>query len=116
LRHSIGGAVYQFVFAFAIRVRAHVRSLIALLSVFSFVLQSICWVTWPDALGVGDPSRIYWIALVLSTLLAIGHSEPVRQDRDHRILSIVAAGGGDFSGVVSFFLTIFLGFWLVLFG
>src|SRR6266849_5755042 len=101
------GAVYQFVCAFAIpNENGWLRALIALLSVFSLVLATL----------VG----IYWIALgVIELFLAIGHSEvPWRPwIAITGILSIVAGGVVVIFPVSSlFFLTIFLGFWLVLFG
>src|SRR5260370_18251415 len=63
---------------------------------------------------------IYWIALgVIELFLAIGHSEVRWRPwiAITGILSIVAGGVvGIFPVSSLFFLTIFLGFWLVLFG
>ena len=116
------GTVYQFVFTFAIpNENGWLRALIALLSVFSFVVAiyllghlGLTFLVLATLVG------IYWIALGLIELfLAVGHSEvPWRPlIAITGILSIVAGGVVVIFPVSSLFiLTIFLGFWLVLFG
>ncbi len=115
-------AVYQFVFAFAIPSESGwLRALIALLSVFSFVVAIyLLGHVGLTLLVLATLVGIYWIALgVIELFLAIGHSE-VRWRPSIAItgiLSIVAGGVVVIFRVSSlFFLTIFLGFWLVLFG
>ena len=115
-------AVYQFVFAFAIpNESGWLRALIALLSVFSFVvaiylLGHVGLTLFVLATLLG----IYWIALgVIELFLAIGRSEVRRRAwiAITGILSVAAGAVVVISPVSSlFFLTIFLGFWLVLLG
>ncbi len=112
------GAVYQFVFAFAIpNESGWLRALIALLSVFSFVvaiylLGHVGLTLFVLAALVG----IYWIALgVIELFLSEVRWRPWIAITG--ILSIVAGGVVVIYPVSSlFFLTIFLGFWLVVFG
>jgi uncharacterized membrane protein HdeD (DUF308 family) len=116
------GAVYQFVFAFAIpNESGWLRALVAVLSVFSFVVAlyllgrvSLTLLVLATLLG------IYWIALgIIELFLAIGRSEvPGRAwTAITGILSILAGGVVVVSPASSlFFLTIFLGFWLLIFG
>jgi uncharacterized membrane protein HdeD (DUF308 family) len=116
------GAIYQFVFAFAIpNESGWLRALIALLSVFSFVvaiylLGHVGLTLFVLATLLG----IYWIALgVIELFVAIGRSEVPRRAwiAITGILSVAAGGVVVITPVSSlFFLTIFLGFWLVLFG
>jgi uncharacterized membrane protein HdeD (DUF308 family) len=116
------GAVYQFVFAFAIPSEsAWLRALIALLSVFSFVVAIyLLGHVGLTLLVLATLVGIYWIALgVIELFLAIGHSDVRWRPwiAVTGILSIVAGGIVVIVPVSSlFFLTIFLGFWLVLFG
>lgn len=116
------GAVYQFVFAFAIPSESGwLRALIALLSVFSFVVAIyLLGHVGLTLLLLATLVGIYWIALgVIELFLAIGHSD-VRWRPwigITGVLSIVAGGVVVIFPISSlFFLTIFLGFWLVLFG
>lgn len=116
------GAVYQFVFAFAIpNESGWLRALIALLSIFSFVVGVyLLGRVGLTLLVLATLLGIYWIALGFTELfVAIGRSGV--QGRlwigITGILSILAGGVIVISPVSSlFFLTIFLGFWLVLFG
>jgi uncharacterized membrane protein HdeD (DUF308 family) len=116
------GAVYQFVFAFAIpNESGWVRAMVALLSVFSFVLALyLLGRVGLTLLVLATLLGIYWIALgVIELFVAIGRSGV--QGRAWiaitGILSILAGGVIVISPVSSlFFLTIFLGFWLILFG
>ena len=116
------GAVYQFVFAFAIPSESGwLRALIALLSVFSFVVAIyLLGHVGLTLLVLATLVGIYWIALgVIELFLAIGHSDVRWRPwiAITGILSIVAGGVAVIFPVSSlFFLTIFLGFWLVLFG
>ena len=116
------GAVYQFVFAFAIPSESGwLRALIALLSVFSFVVAIyLLGHVGLTLLVLATLVGIYWIALgVIELFLAIGHSDVRWRPwiAITGILSIVAGGVVVIFPVSSlFFLTIFLGFWLVLFG
>src|SRR5260370_5975293 len=116
------GAVYQFVFAFAIPSEsAWLRALIALLSVFSFVVAIyLLGHVGLTLLLLATLVGIYWIALgVIELFLAIGHSDVRWRPwvAITGILSIVAGGVGVIFPVSSLvFLSIFLGFWLVLFG
>jgi uncharacterized membrane protein HdeD (DUF308 family) len=116
------GAVYQFVFAFAIpNESGWLRALIALLSVFSLVVAIyLLGHVGMTLLVLAALIGIYWIALgVIELFLAIGHSD-VRWRPwigITGILSIFAGGVVVIFPVSSLvFLTIFLGFWLVLFG
>jgi uncharacterized membrane protein HdeD (DUF308 family) len=116
------GAVYQFVFAFAIpNENSWLRAIIALLSVFSFVVGLyLLGRVGLTLLVLATLLGIYWIALGFTELfVAIGR--PGVQGRlwigITGILSILAGGVIVISPVSSlFFLTIFLGFWLILFG
>ena len=116
------GAVYQFVFAFAIpNESGWLRSLIALLSVFSLVVAVyLLGHVGLTLLVLAALIGIYWIALgVIELFLAIGHSDVRWRPwiAITGILSIVAGGVVVIFPVSTlFFLTIFLGFWLVLFG
>jgi uncharacterized membrane protein HdeD (DUF308 family) len=116
------GAVYQFVFAFAIpNESGWLRALIALLSVFSFVVAIyLLGHVGLTLLVLATLVGIYWIVLgVIELLLAIERSE-IRGRAligITGILSIVAGGVVVIYPVSSlYFLTFFLGFWLVLFG
>lgn len=118
----LAGAVYQFIFAFAIPSESGwLRALIALLSVFSFVVAIyLLGHMGLTLLLLATLVGIYWIALgVIELFLAIAHSD-VRWRPWVAItgtLSIVAGGVVVIFPVSSlFFLTVFLGFWLVLFG
>jgi len=116
------GAVYQFVVAFAIpNESGWLRALTALLSVFSFVVAIyLLGRVGLTLLVLATLLGIYWITLgVIELFLAIGHSE----SRGRAwigitgILSVIAGGVVVIFPVSSlFFLTIYLGFWLVLFG
>ena len=116
------GAVYQFVFAFAIPSESGwLRALIALLSVFSFVVAIyLLGHVGLTLLVLATLVGIYWIAVgVIELFLAIGHSDVRWRPwiAITGILSMVAGGVVVIFPVSSlFFLTIFLGFWLVLFG
>ena len=116
------GAVYQFVFAFAIPAEnGWLRALIALLSVFSFVVAIyLLGHVGLTLLVLATLVGIYWIALgVIELFLAVGHSDVRWRPwiAITGILSIVAGGVVVVFPVSSlFFLTVFLGFWLVLFG
>src|SRR5260370_14042014 len=116
------GAVYQFVFAFAIpNENGWLRALIALLSVFSFVVAIyLLGHVGLTLLVLATLVGIYWIALgVIELFLAIGHSEGRWRPwiAITGILSIVAGGGVViFAGGALFLLSIFLGFWLFLLG
>jgi uncharacterized membrane protein HdeD (DUF308 family) len=116
------GAVYQFVFSFAVpNESGWLRALIALLSVFSLVVAIyLLGHVGLTLLVLATLIGIYWIALgVIEVFLAIGHSDvPWRPwIAITGILSIVAGGVVVIFPVSSlFFLTIFLGFWLVIFG
>jgi uncharacterized membrane protein HdeD (DUF308 family) len=116
------GAVYQFVFAFAVpNESGWLKALIALLSVFSLVVAIyLLGHVGLTLLVLATLIGIYWIALgVIELFLAIGHSDvPWRPWIGITgILSIVAGGVVVIFPVSSlFFLTIFLGFWLVIFG
>src|SRR3989442_7397860 len=116
------GAVYQYVFAFAIpNENGWLRALIALLSVFSFVVAIyLLGHVGLTLLVLATLVGIYWIALgVIELFLAIEHSEvPWRPwIAITGILTIVAGGVVVIFPVSSLFiLTIFLGFWLVIFG
>src|SRR5260370_6629966 len=95
------GAVYQFVFAFAIpNESGWLRALIALLSVFSFVvaiylLGHVGLTLFVLAALVG----IYWIALgVIELFLAIGHSG-VRWRPWAAIIRILSVGARGVVGV-----------------
>ncbi len=116
------GAVYQFVFAFAVpNESGWLRALFALLSIFSFVVAIYLFAhVGLTLLVLATVIGIYWIALgVIELFLAFGHSE-VRWRPwigITGILSIVAGVVVVIFPVSSlFFLTVFLGFWLVLFG
>jgi uncharacterized membrane protein HdeD (DUF308 family) len=116
------GAVYQFVVAFAIpNESGWLRALTALLSVLSFVVAIyLLGQAGLTLLVLATLLGIYWITLgVIELFLAIGHSE----SRGRAwigitgILSVIAGGVVVIFPVSSlFFLTIYLGFWLVLFG
>jgi uncharacterized membrane protein HdeD (DUF308 family) len=116
------GAVYQFVVAFAIpNESGWLRALTALLSVLSFVVAIyLLGRVGLTLLVLATLLGIYWITLgVIELFLAIGHSE----SRGRAwigitgILSVIAGGVVVIFPVSSlFFLTIYLGFWLVLFG
>ena len=116
------GAVYQFVFAFAIpNESGWLRALTALLSVFSFVVGLyLLGRVGLTLLVLATLLGIYWIALGFTELfVAIGRS--VVKGRlwigITGIFSILAGGVIVIYPVSSlFFLTIFLGFWLILFG
>jgi len=116
------GAIYQFVFSFAVpKESGWLRALIALLSVFSLVVAIyLLGHVGLTLLVLATLIGIYWIALgVIELFLAIGHSDvPWRPwIAITGILSIVAGGVVVIFPVSSlFFLTIFLGFWLVIFG
>jgi uncharacterized membrane protein HdeD (DUF308 family) len=116
------GAVYQFVFAFAIPTESGwLKALIALLSVFSFVVAIyLLGHVGLTLLVLATLVGIYWIALgVIELFLAIGHSDIRWRPwiAITGILSIIAGGVVVIFPVSSLvFLTIFLGFWLVLFG
>jgi uncharacterized membrane protein HdeD (DUF308 family) len=116
------GAVYQFVFAFAVpNESGWLRALFALLSIFSFVVAIYLFAhVGLTLLVLATVIGIYWVALgIIELFLAIGHSE-VRWRPwigITGILSIVAGGVVVIFPVSSlFFLTVFLGFWLVIFG
>jgi uncharacterized membrane protein HdeD (DUF308 family) len=115
-------AVYQFVFAFAIpNESGWLRALIALLSVFSLVVAIyLLGHVGLTLLVLATLIGIYWIALgVIELFVAIGRSEVAGRVwvAATGILSIIAGGVVVISPVSSlFFLTIFLGFWLVIFG
>src|SRR5260370_22235111 len=116
------GAVYQFVFAFAIpNESGWLRALIALLSVFSFVVGLyLLGRVGLTLLVLATVLGIYWIALgMVELFVAIGRSEL----RGRTLIAITGILGILAGGVVVFspapsliFLTIFLGFWLVIFG
>ena len=116
------GAVYQFVFAFAIpNESGWLRALVAVLSVFSFVVALyLLGRVGLTLLVLATLVGIYWIALgIIELFVAIGRTGV--QGRAWiaitGILSILAGGVIVISPVSSlFFLTIFLGFWLILFG
>jgi uncharacterized membrane protein HdeD (DUF308 family) len=116
------GAVYQFVFAFAIpNESGWLRALVAVLSVFSFVVALyLLGRVGLTLLVLATLVGIYWIALgIIELFVAIGRTGV--QGRAWiaitGILSILAGGVIVISPVSSlFFLTIFLGFWLVIFG
>jgi uncharacterized membrane protein HdeD (DUF308 family) len=116
------GAVYQFVFAFAIpNESGWLRAVIALLSVFSFVIGLyLLGRVGLTLLVLATLLGIYWIALGFTELfVAIGRSEAPGRAwiAITGILSILAGGVVVVSPASSlFFLTIFLGFWLVIFG
>jgi uncharacterized membrane protein HdeD (DUF308 family) len=116
------GAVYQFVFAFAVpNESGWLRALYALLSVFSFVVAIYLFAhVGLTLLVLATVIGIYWIALgIIELFLAIGHSELRWRPwiGITGVLSIVAGGVVVIFPVSSlFFLTIFLGFWLVIFG
>ena len=116
------GAVYQFVFAFAVpNESGWLRALFALLSVFSFVVAIYLFAhVGLTLLVLATVIGIYWIALgIIELFLAIGHSE-IRWRPWIGITGILSIVAG--TVVVIFpvssllFLTIFLGFWLVIFG
>src|SRR6266851_2818983 len=91
------GAVYQFVFAFAIPSESGwLRALIALLSVFSFVVAIyLLGHVGMTLLVLATLVGIYWIALgVIELFLAVGHSEVRWRPwiAITGILSIVAGG------------------------
>ena len=116
------GAIYQFVFAFAVpNESGWLRALFALLSIFSFVVAIYLFAhVGLTLLVLATVIGIYWIALgIIELFFAIGHSK-VRWRPwigITGILSIVAGGVVVIYPVSSlFFLTIFLGFWLVIFG
>jgi uncharacterized membrane protein HdeD (DUF308 family) len=115
-------AIYQFVVAFAIpNESGWLRAVIALLSVLSFVVAlylfgrvGLTLLLLATLLGV------YWIALGFIELFqAIGHSE-VRGRAWMAITGILSIVAGGVVLVLPapslIFLTIFLGFWLVIFG
>jgi uncharacterized membrane protein HdeD (DUF308 family) len=116
------GAIYQFVFAFAIpNETGWLRALFALLSVFSFVVAIYLFGhVGLTLLVLATLIGIYWIVLgVIELFLAIGHSDVRWRPwiAITGILSIVAGGVVVIFPVSSlFFLTIFLGFWLAIFG
>jgi uncharacterized membrane protein HdeD (DUF308 family) len=116
------GAIYQFVFAFAIpNETGWLRALFALLSVFSFVVAIYLFGhVGLTLLVLATLIGIYWIVLgVIELFLAIGQSDVRWRPwiAITGILSIVAGGVVVIFPVSSlFFLTIFLGFWLVIFG
>jgi uncharacterized membrane protein HdeD (DUF308 family) len=116
------GAVYQFVFAFAVpNESGWLRALFALLSVFSFVVAIYLFAhVGLTLLVLATVIGIYWIALgIIELFLAIGHSELRWRPwiGITGVLSIVAGGVVVIFPISSlFFLTIFLGFWLVIFG
>src|SRR5260370_10808016 len=116
------GAIYQFVFTFAVpNESGWLRALFALLSIFSFVVALYLFAhVGLTLLVLATVIGIYWIALgIIELFFAIGHSG-VRWRPwigFTGILSIVAGGVVVVYPVSSlFFLTIFLGFWLVIFG
>ena len=116
------GAVYQFVSAFAIpNESGWLRAVIALLSVFSFVIALYLFGhVGLTLLLLATLLGIYWIALGVTELFqAIGNSE-VRGRvwiAITGILSIVAGGLVVVLPAASLlFLALFLGFWLVIFG
>ena len=97
------------------------RALFALLSVVSFVVAIYLFAhVGLTLLVLATLVGIYWIVLgVIELFLAIGHSDVRWRPRIAitGILSIVAGGVVVIFPVSSlFFLTIFLGFWLVIFG
>lgn len=116
------GAVYQFVFAFAIpREAGWLRALTAVVAIFAFVVglyllghTTLTLVLLATLLG------IYWIAQgVIELFVSIGH--PELRSRAWMIasgvLSILAGAVVVVFPVTSLvFLTIFLGVWLVIFG
>ena len=116
------GAVYQFVYAFAIpNESGWLRALTALLSVFSFVvavylLGHVGLTLFVLATLLG----IYWIALGVIELFVAIERPAVRWRAWVAITGIlgIAAGAVVILSPASslVFLTIFLGFWLVLFG
>jgi uncharacterized membrane protein HdeD (DUF308 family) len=115
-------AVYQFVFAFAIpNESGWLRAVIALLSVFSFVVAFYLFGhVGLTLLLLATLLGIYWIALGFIELFqAIGHSE-VRGRAWNAITGILSIVAGGVVLVLPasslIFLTIFLGFWLVIFG
>jgi uncharacterized membrane protein HdeD (DUF308 family) len=116
------GAVYQFVFAFAIpNESGWLRALVAVLSVFSFVVALYLFGrVGLTLLVLATLLGIYWIALgIIELFLAIGRSEVPGRTwiAITGILSILAGGVVVVSPASSlFFLTIFLGFWLLIFG
>jgi len=116
------GAVYQFVFAFAVpNESGWLRALFALLSIFSFVVAIYLFAhVGLTLLVLATVIGIYWIALgIIELFLAIGHSELRWRPwiGITGLLSIVAGGVVVIFPISSlFFLTIFLGFWLVIFG
>src|SRR5467141_930257 len=116
------GAIYQFVFSFAVpKESGWLRALIALLSVFSLVVAIyLLGHVGLTLLVLATLIGIYWIAHgVIELFLAIGHSDVRWRPwiAITGILSIVAGGVVVIFPVSSlFFLTIFLGFWLVVFG
>jgi uncharacterized membrane protein HdeD (DUF308 family) len=116
------GAIYQFVFAFATpNESGWLRALFALLSVVSFVFAIYLFGhVGLTLLVLATLIGIYWIALgVIELFLAIGHSAVGSRPwiAITGILSIVAGGVVVIFPVSSLvFLTIFLGFWLVIFG
>jgi uncharacterized membrane protein HdeD (DUF308 family) len=116
------GAVYQFVFAFAIpNESGWLRALIALLSVFSFVVAIyLLGHVGLTLLVLASLVGIYWIALGVTELFVAIERSGI-QGRlwigITGVLSILAGGVVVIYPVSSlFFLTFFLGFWLVLFG
>ena len=116
------GAVYQFVFAFAIpNESGWLRALIALLSVFSLVVAIYLFGhVGLTLLVLATLIGIYWIALgVVELFVAIGRTEVAGRIwvAVTGVLSIIAGGVVVISPISSlFFLTIVLGFWLVIFG
>jgi uncharacterized membrane protein HdeD (DUF308 family) len=116
------GAVYQFVFAFTIpNESGWLRALIALLSIFSFVVAIYLLAhVGLTLLVLATLLGIYWIALGFTELFVAIERSGI-QGRlwfgITGILSILAGGIVVVFPVSSlFFLTFFLGFWLVLFG
>jgi len=118
----LAGAIYQFVFAFAVpNESGWLRALFALLSVFSFVVAIYLFAhVGLTLLVLATVIGIYWIALgIIEVFLAIGHSELRWRPwiGITGVLSVVAGGVVVIFPVSSlFFLTVFLGFWLVIFG
>jgi uncharacterized membrane protein HdeD (DUF308 family) len=116
------GAVYQFVFAFAIPLEAGwLRALTAVVAVFAFVVGLyLLGHTGLTLLLLATLLGIYWIAQgVIELFVSIGHPElPSRGWMiASGVLSILAGAVVVVYPVTSLvFLTIFLGIWLVIFG
>ena len=115
-------AVYQFVFAFAIPQEAGwLRALVALLAVVSLVVAIyLLGHTGLTLLILAVLLGAYWIVQgAVELYVAIGH--PEIRNRTwivvSGILSVIAGGVVVlFPGVSLTFLTLVLGFWLILFG